>query len=267
MPEALSNEDVFEIRGRLAVLDRDAARLFGVTASAMNQAVSRNKGKFSETYSFRLTPAETQTVRSHFVTSDPGKVARLRTPRVFTEEGIIMLATVLKSERAVAATRQVVRTFVAVQRQLREGRNQDVSDPLPDAPAIAATSRAAALPMPVSRKLERLIDHLADITMTPDQQDAVIAEAKRFWDEALESLHALVKKPELAAGKTTAEIQKLLAEAAKLNAETQSILADAQEKKRLALIRDLRFFIACQTALTQGDLDAFGRTLDALDRP
>ncbi len=111
------------IRGQKVMLDRDLARLYQVKAKTLNQAVKRNKKRFPSDFMFQLTWEESKSLRSHFVTLDEedsrsqsvtlkrGGNIKYR-PHVFTEQGVAMLSSVLRSERAVRVNIEIVRAFV-----------------------------------------------------------------------------------------------------------------------------------------------------------
>ena len=100
------------IRGVRVMLDSDVARYFGVTTKQLNQALARNVGRFPIDFAFQLVPQEFAALRSQIVTSKKGRGGRRYVPWAFTEHGVIMLASVLNSEIAVAASVRIVRTFV-----------------------------------------------------------------------------------------------------------------------------------------------------------
>jgi hypothetical protein len=109
------------------MIDRDLAELYGVETRALNQAVSRNDGRFPDDFMFQLTLKEGKAVllsRSQFVTLKRGQNIKYR-PHVFTEHGAVMLANVLKSPVAVRASIQVVRAFVHLRQML--ATNQDLA--------------------------------------------------------------------------------------------------------------------------------------------
>jgi phage regulator Rha-like protein len=97
------------------LLDSDLADLYGVEVRTLNQAVRRNINRFPEDFMLQLTPSEYESLRSQIVILDnPGGRGRHRKylPYAFTEQGVAMLSSVLKSERAVEVNIQIVRTFV-----------------------------------------------------------------------------------------------------------------------------------------------------------
>ena len=98
------------------MLDRDLAELYRVETKVLNQAVSRNIARFPEDFMFRLTVDEFKILRSQFVTSRWGG-ARYN-PMVFTEQGVAMLSSVLKSERAIQVNIQIMRAFTQLQKMI-----------------------------------------------------------------------------------------------------------------------------------------------------
>jgi hypothetical protein len=108
---------IFEIRKQAVVLDSDLAAVYGVTTAAFNQAIKRNLDRFPADFSFTLAKDEFAALISQFVTSK-GRGGRRKLPRVFTEHGAIMAATILNSPRAVAMSVYVVRAFVRMRQEM-----------------------------------------------------------------------------------------------------------------------------------------------------
>lgn len=106
------------LRGQGVILDNDLARLYEVPTKALVQAVHRNRSRFPPDFMFRLSAVEFEFLRSQFVTSNvgTGRGGRRYRPYAFTEQGVAMLSSVLKSRRAVAANIEIMRAFVRVRR-------------------------------------------------------------------------------------------------------------------------------------------------------
>jgi hypothetical protein len=104
------------IRGHKVMLDSDLAWLYGVSVKAFNQAVKRNLFRFPADFMFQLAPGEAQEMRSQFVTASKRNV-RYR-PYVFTEQGVAMLSSVLRSRRAALVNIEIMRTFVRLRHLL-----------------------------------------------------------------------------------------------------------------------------------------------------
>ena len=107
---------IYEIRGQKVMLDFDLAKLYQVSTGALNQAVKRNIERFPADFMFRLTGEEVQNMMSQFVISSKRKTSA--PPFAFTEQGVAMLASVLKSPIAVAASISIMRAFVQVRQYL-----------------------------------------------------------------------------------------------------------------------------------------------------
>ena len=109
---------IYVIRGRKVLLDEDLATLYGVQTRVLNQAVSRNAERFPEDFMFRLNAAEFANLKSQNVTSSWG--GRRKLPRAFTEQGVAMLSSVLRSPRAISVNIAIMRTFVRLREILAD---------------------------------------------------------------------------------------------------------------------------------------------------
>jgi hypothetical protein len=109
---------VMRIRGHNVLIDEDLAPLYGVGVKVLNQAVSRNKARFPPDFMFRLTPKETHSLRSQIVTAKVGRGGRRNDPHAFTEQGVAMLSSVLRSAHAVRVNIEIMRAFVHLRRMM-----------------------------------------------------------------------------------------------------------------------------------------------------
>ena len=105
------------IRGQKVILDRDLASLYGVSTGNLNKAVTRNIDRFPEDFMIQLTQAELRNLIFHFGTSSWGGTRK--PPRAFTEQGVAMLSSVLRSKRAVRVNIEIMRAFVRLRRMLQ----------------------------------------------------------------------------------------------------------------------------------------------------
>ncbi len=123
IPRERIAQAILLIRGRRIVLDEDLAVLYGVTTSRLNEQVKRNLDRFPLDFSFLLTPDEYNSLRSQFaiLKTSRGK-HRKYLPRVFTEHGALMAASVLNSSKAVEMSIYVVRAFVRLRNLLTTHR-------------------------------------------------------------------------------------------------------------------------------------------------
>ncbi len=94
------------------MLDSDLAGLYGVSTKRLNEQVRRNIERFPSDFMFKLTNDETDRLRSQIATSKQGRGGRRYTPCAFTEQGVAMLSSVLRSKRAVEVNIAIMRTFV-----------------------------------------------------------------------------------------------------------------------------------------------------------
>lgn len=111
IPSDRLSQKIFTIRGQRVMIDYDLAELYGVQTKVLNQAVKRNAERFPDSFTFKLTPDE----KKELVTN----CDRLQTlmfstvsPAVFTEHGVLMLANVLKSDRAIAVSIHIIEAFI-----------------------------------------------------------------------------------------------------------------------------------------------------------
>lgn len=110
---------ILVIRGQKVMLDASLAGLYEVTTKALNQAVKRNLGRFPGDFMFQLTAGEAALLRSQIVTLKTGRGRhRKYQPYAFTEQGVAMLSSVLRSERAVRVNVEIMRAFVRLRRML-----------------------------------------------------------------------------------------------------------------------------------------------------
>jgi len=109
---------IFLIRGQKIMLDRDLAKLYGVETRTLNQSVKRNIRRFPDDFMFRLDRREMKNWISQFVISNRIKKGIRQKPYAFTEHGILMLSSVLNSERAIQVNIQIMRTFSKLRQML-----------------------------------------------------------------------------------------------------------------------------------------------------
>lgn len=136
VPVEVIERRILLIRGQKVMLDSHLAELYGVETKFLNRAVKRNLERFPEDFMFQLTPAEAEALRCHFgtsngssalrsqnVTSNLARGGRRYLPYVFTEQGVAMLSSVLRSPRAVQVNIAIMRAFVKL-RELLAGHKE-----------------------------------------------------------------------------------------------------------------------------------------------
>ena len=114
LPEAITLR-IVTVRGQRVIVDADLAALYDVPTKRFNEAVKRNLAKFPEDFMFDVTAEDAEALRSQIATSNAkpvGRGGRRYLPRVFTEHGALMAATLLSSPRAIEVSVYVVRAFV-----------------------------------------------------------------------------------------------------------------------------------------------------------
>jgi hypothetical protein len=121
IPAEVIERRIFLIRGEKVMIDRDLAQLYGVETKVLNQAVRRNKDRFPDNFMFQLTKQERDevvTICDHL--SDLKFSYQM--PYAFTEQGVAMLSSVLRSKRAIQVNIQIMNTFVALRRMLADNK-------------------------------------------------------------------------------------------------------------------------------------------------
>lgn len=123
IPSERIEHAIFSIRGEKVMLDRDLAALYGASTKVLKQAVKRNLTRFPDDFMFVLSPSEFKIWRSQFVTSNADRKGLRYAPMAFTEHGILMLSTVLNSERAVRVNIEIMRAFVRLRQMIASNAN------------------------------------------------------------------------------------------------------------------------------------------------
>jgi hypothetical protein len=116
IPVERIERSILLVRGQKVILDRDLAILYQVSTGNLNKAVSRNLNRFPEDFMFELTNEEFTNLIFHFGRSSWGGTRKR--PRAFTEQGVAMLSSVLRSNRAVSVNIEIMRAFVRLRQML-----------------------------------------------------------------------------------------------------------------------------------------------------
>ncbi len=109
---------IYLIRGEKVMLDSDLATLYGVTTGNLNKAMKRNRRRFPEDFVFRLSADEHKALRFQIGRAKDGRGGRRSPPYAFTEQGVAMLSSVLRSDRAADINVMIMRTFVRLRQVL-----------------------------------------------------------------------------------------------------------------------------------------------------
>ncbi len=238
---------IHEVRGENVVLDDAIATLFGVETRRLNEQVRRNLGRF-EGYAFQLTSDEVVNLMSQNATSSWG--GRRKTPWAFTEHGVVMAATVLKSDAAIAAMKLVIETFIAARHR-----------------PVALTNGARLAPGPRSGLIPKLTEAIAAVLNSVVDQHSratVRDEAQDLLARSIEHLKDRLSRTGLENEALAARATKLLAEAEASKATAAKTQAEAGEIELRLLARKLQLVIEAERAMTGGDLDRFIGVLERL---
>lgn len=239
----------FDVRGQRVMLDQDLAGLFGVETKRLNEQVRRNRIRF-DAYAFQLEKEEFLDLKSQIATSTHGPGGRRHLPWAFTEHGVVMAATVLNSDSAIAAMKLVIEVFVA------EKRRHSGS-------LVPPTGLATGLLPRLQGALEALLDSVVDHR----SQAMVRQEAQELLTHSIRHLKDRLNRPGLENEEIAARAAKLLAEAEASKAVAARTQAEANEIELRTLTRRIRLVIAAEQAMAAGDLDNFLGVLEDLGRP
>ena len=114
-------EKIYVVRGMKVMLDKDLAEMYGVETRVLNQAVQRNLSRFPFDFMFRLTEDEFKNLISQNVISSWGGIRKM--PFAFTEQGVAMLSSVLRSERAIQVNIQIVRVYTRMRQLIVDNKD------------------------------------------------------------------------------------------------------------------------------------------------
>lgn len=109
---------IYLIRGKKVMLDRDLAEMYGVETRRLNEQVKRNAKRFPDDFMFQLAEQELGDWKSHLATSNKVKMGLRKLPYAFTEQGVAMLSSVLKSETAIEVNISIIRVFSRMREML-----------------------------------------------------------------------------------------------------------------------------------------------------
>jgi hypothetical protein len=242
--------EIHEVRGQLVVLDAELARLFGVSTTRLNEQVKRNRDRF-EGFAFQLTAEEFAVLRSQSVMASHG--GRRKPPWAFSEHGVVMAATVLRSDRATVAARLIVNVFVAARRtMIAVGKGQnlpariDARDLLP-----IGTERRNGLVEKIDRALGRVLDAIVD----PVAETTVREEARTLVSEGLGAIKAQLAAKGIENERTLAEIHKLLREAEAIEVEIEAKRTENEHRRLAYVAKQLRIVLEVQRYMESGQVE------------
>jgi hypothetical protein len=116
---SIISDKICQIRGQAVILDSDLAEVYGITTTALNQAVARNKGRFPARFTFALSREELMNLMSQNVIASLRHGGRRKPPRVFTEHGALMASSVLRTKKATTMSVFIIEAFVKLREAMR----------------------------------------------------------------------------------------------------------------------------------------------------
>ncbi|MDE7376995.1 MAG: ORF6N domain-containing protein [Muribaculaceae bacterium] len=124
---AIIQNKILDIRGQKVILDRDIAAMYGVETKVLKQAVRRNIERFPIDFMFELDAEEFENWRSQFVISNSDKMGLRHRPFAFTELGVAMLSSVLRTPTAIQVNMSIMRAFVAMRQMLTDAKANPIA--------------------------------------------------------------------------------------------------------------------------------------------
>ena len=238
MGDAEDNEDedvlasqvprVIVLRKQPVILATDVARAFGVETREVTQAIRRNPLKFNEKHAFQPTAGEADVLRSQGVISGKGWA-----PTLLTQKGVVRLATVLNSPRAIDAVDEMIDPFLHVYAQLREGASTVVvehpSRLVPQEDDVAEIRK-------LRRRLVKAIGTLLDTTIDPKRNTTVGEALGETVTNLKDHLNAWLKMPQIKNEQIAAETLKVIEQTRDIYERRQSDLKrSSAETERVTL--------------------------------
>jgi hypothetical protein len=163
---AVIRQKIYEIRGFRVMFDFDLAELYEVETRVLNQAIKRNMDSFPRDFMFRLTAKEWQKMSSQIVMTYPSKRPKTARPYVFTEHGVTMLASILKSPKARKMNIVIVRAFIAFRKLV--GHHKEILEQLREVKERLGNHDVQL--NHIYDAIENLLDHKAKQTSWQDRE-------------------------------------------------------------------------------------------------
>lgn len=251
---------IHEFRSERVILDQDVAALFSVETKRLNEQVNRNLDKFGDDFAFRLTRDEFEILRSQNATSKQQWGGVRYPPRVFTEHGVVMAATILRSPKAIQATRLIVKEFVRSRKetwQRENGRDQSAQLGLSlDAPARQG----------IMTKLNMALGQVLDSIADPADGTTVRDEARAIAAEGLKAVKDYLKQAGINNERTLAEVRRIMAEAEGIEVETARKRTENSHRQLALLAKKLKLIIQAQHFAETGSIEGLMIVLSDLEK-
>lgn len=241
---------VIELRGIRVVSDAALARAFGTTTGRLNERVRANADRFGDGFAFQVTEGEWKRLQSeNAITKTTGRGGRRTPPWVYTEHGVVMAATVLRTDVAIAASRTIVETFVAARRAGRNGAH------LPAAPAPLPTT--AGTPETLAAQANAVITRILDSIANAEEAATVRQEGQAIIGKSLNAIKAHLDAKGISNEKTLAEVRRQLKEIEDIDADIIAKSIEADHRRLAYLAKQLQLVIGLQTYLETGGAESF----------
>lgn len=247
---------IVTFRGQSVVVDYDLAPRLGVDTTRLNQQVKRNIERFPTDWAFQLTDDEFAAFKMQHPDQKSSHGGRRKPPWVYSEHGVVMAASVLRSPTAIQAMQFVVSVFIAARRT-----GLAPAGILPNsgrAPARATDGLSGKL----KDVIGRLMETMADEQLRPSIKD----EALSVMHEAVDSIKERLKKPGVENDEIAARATKYLAEAEMAKASAAKTRAETTRIDFDTLVRKLRLVMSAQLLLESGDVRSFVGILEDFGR-
>ena len=225
---------VLELRGELAMLASEVAAAFGVETRQVVQNIKKNPVKLPARYAFELTDAEVESLRSLGVISNQGRGGSRALPWALTQKGVIRLATIMESPKALEATDLVIDVFAEVMTQLAQGRARvSIAEPerlLPSPDLVEDLAK-------IRKRLLKAVDNLLDTTIDTQSGATVREELGDIAASAASHVKEILRTRKVGNEKIEAETVLILEQARDLYERRQSDLkgaAIAREREALS---------------------------------
>jgi hypothetical protein len=248
---------IIELRGERVILDSDLAEIYGVETKRLNERVKRNAGRFGDKYAFQLTSEEYEDLRSQRATSDAGRGGRRYRPWAFTEHGVVMVATVLDSEKALEASKFVIDVFIEVKRRVSGATAAGLVPVSGTAAPFSPLERLSGLGRGIGDRLQAALTHVLDSVVDQKRSSTVREEAQNLISESLQHLKDRLKKQGLENDEIAARVAKLLAEAEKERAAAAKTRAETDKLEFATIVKKLRLLLEVQRAMEHERVDEF----------
>lgn len=253
---------IFSVRGANVILDEALAPYLGVETRFLNQAVKRNIERFPESWTFQLSAVELTALKAEAPPEKPGRGGRRSLPWAFTEHGVVMAASVLRSPAAIQAMQLVVEVFVEARKRPAESERQAfgsrVGSNVPAHLDIGGDQFAGRLKLAIDRVLDTIVDQ--------KNQATIRQEALSVMSEAIQSMKERLKRSGVENEEIASRATKILAEAEAEKAVAARTRAETDQIEFATLVRKLRLVMSAELLMASGDVRGFLSVLDDLAR-